>query len=295
MDQQWRQICETWKYVMAMKPEVRGPVEPCGISFFKSLVGWFLPENFKTWKLFLWLARSCFEHNPLLFASVFQFSLWCTGGRFHVQFFVSDWCRKWHARMWDKVMGPRGREWEKGGGGGVKERVMGAHQGIRKGFWSWSWSGGSDGRSTGEGGSRSRGATSPSSPPRRQDRGEAGEDKGAPSSPTKVKVIITVIIIMSSILLFFMAFQIAHHQLPRKADSVCLSFICLSAYICLYSIYVHMDLICMKMIFLILMLILTMIFKIDIITAIMIFRREAGGGQQRGGLGNVFTEHNGQS
>ena len=51
----------------------------------------------------------------------------------------------------------------------------------------------------------------------------------------------------------------------------------------------------MKMIFLILMLIMTMIFKIAIITAIMIFRREAGGGQQRGGLGNVFTEHNGQS
>ena len=134
---------------------------------------------------FLWLARSCFMQDQLLFASVFMFYCNATEAVFHVLSFISDWVEKWHARMWDKVMGPRGREWEKGGGGGVKERVMGAHQRILiRGFWSWSWPGLSDGRSTGEGGSRARGAPSPSSSPCRKDRGEAGQDQGASSSPT---------------------------------------------------------------------------------------------------------------
>ena len=44
-----------------------------------------------------------------------------------------------------------------------------------------------DGSPAGQGGSRSRGATSPSSSPGRQDRGEAGgEDQGAQGSPSKV-------------------------------------------------------------------------------------------------------------
>ena len=69
--------------------------------------------------------------------------------------------------------------WWPGGGGSEeeeKERVMG--------FWSWSW--GKDGSPAGKGGSRSWGATSASSSPRWQDRGEAGEDKRAPGSPSKV-------------------------------------------------------------------------------------------------------------
>ena len=116
-----------------MKPEVRGPVEPCGISFIKSLMGWFLPENLKTWKqaqalwlaLFFWLARSCFEHNPLLFASVFQFSLWCTGGRFHVQFFCFRLGQKVTCQDVRQGDGPEG-------------------EGVRKRRW-WGGEGKSDG------------------------------------------------------------------------------------------------------------------------------------------------------
>ena len=69
--------------------------------------------------------------------------------------------------------------WWPGGGGSEeeeKERVMGF----------WSWGSGKDGSPAGKGGSRSWGETSASSSPRWQDRGEAGEDKRAPGSPSKV-------------------------------------------------------------------------------------------------------------
>ena len=117
-----------------MKPEVRGPVEPCGISFFKSLVGWFLPENLKTWKqvqaswfaLFLWLARSCFEHNPLLFASVFIVMHWRP---------VS--CSVFCFRLVQKVTCQDVRQ-----GDGPEG------EGVRKRRW-WGGEGKSDGRSSG--------------------------------------------------------------------------------------------------------------------------------------------------
>ena len=137
MDQQWRQICETWKYVMAMKPEVRGSVEPGGISFIKSLVGWFLPENLKTWKQaqaslfaqFFLAGQKLFQAQSITFC--FSFSV----------FIVMHWrpvsCSVFCFRLGQKVTCQDVRQ-----GDGPEG------EGVRKRRW-WGGEGKSDGRSSG--------------------------------------------------------------------------------------------------------------------------------------------------